>query len=69
MVHNLSDCKNIKMEKLEYLGCFFCGNLLTIGMIPTQTLTETVVLGLLGGFVAMLSKDIYNFIKGLLNRK
>tara|TARA_Y100001973_G_C5208440_1_gene343447 strand:+ start:7109 stop:7282 length:174 start_codon:yes stop_codon:yes gene_type:complete len=57
------------MEKIEYLGCFFCGNLLTIGMIPTQTLMETVILGLLGGFVAMLSKDIYTFIKSLLKRK
>ena len=57
------------MDKLEYFGCFFCGNLLTIGMIPTQTLMETVVLGLLGGLVAMLSKDIYNFVKSLLKRK
>mgnify|MGYP003153597954 FL=1 len=57
------------MEKLEYFGCFFCGNLLTVGMIPTQTLAETIILGLLGGFVAMLSKDIYNFIKSLLKRK
>ena len=56
------------MEKLEYIGCFFCGNILTIGMIPTQTLTETVILGLLGGFVAMLSKDIYIWTKSLLNR-
>tara|TARA_R100001086_G_scaffold126681_4_gene65539 strand:+ start:2718 stop:2894 length:177 start_codon:yes stop_codon:yes gene_type:complete len=56
------------MEKLEYIGCFFCGNILTIGMIPTQTLTETVILGLLGGFVAMLSKDIYIWVKSLLNR-
>ena len=50
------------MEKLEYLNCFIFGNLLTIGMIPMQTLTETVVLGLLGGFVAMLSKDLYQWI-------
>jgi len=57
------------MEKLEYLSCFFCGNLLTIGMIPTQTLMETVVLGLLGGFVAMMSKDIYQWVKNLLKRK
>lgn len=57
------------MEKVEYLGCFFCGNLLTVSMIPTQTLVETVILGLIGGFVAMLSKDIYNSIKKLLNRK
>jgi len=57
------------MEKIEYLGCFFCGNLLTIGMIPTQTLAETIILGLLGGFVAMLSKDIYNWAKSLLKRK
>tara|TARA_Y100000593_G_C4206780_1_gene284705 strand:- start:356 stop:532 length:177 start_codon:yes stop_codon:yes gene_type:complete len=56
------------MEKLEYIGCFFCGNILTIGMIPTQTLTETVILGLLGGFVAMLSKDIYIWVKSLLKR-
>ena len=57
------------MEKLEYIGCFFCGNLLTVSMIPTQTLMETVILGLVGGFVAMLSKDIYNYIKSLLIRK
>lgn len=57
------------MERIEYLGCFFCGNLLTVSMIPTQTLVETIVLGLLGGFVAMLSKDIYASIKRLLNRK
>jgi|TARA_R100000654_G_C2639879_1_gene121507 hypothetical protein len=57
------------MEKIEYLGCFFCGNLLTVSMIPTQTLVETVILGLLGGFVAMLSKDIYNYVKNLLNRR
>ena len=57
------------MEKLEYFGCFFCGNLLTIGMIPTQTIAETIILGLLGGFVAMLSKDLYNFVKSLLKRK
>tara|TARA_R100000781_G_scaffold31506_1_gene22989 strand:- start:248 stop:421 length:174 start_codon:yes stop_codon:yes gene_type:complete len=57
------------MEKVEYLGCFFCGNLLTIGMIPTQTLMETIILGLLGGFVAMLSKDIYQAVKNLLKRK
>ena len=54
------------MEKLEYFGCFFCGNVLTVGIIPMQTLTETVVLGLLGGFVAMLSKDIYQWVKNLL---
>lgn len=54
------------MERIEYLGCFFCGNLLTVSMIPTQTLVETVILGLLGGFVAMLSKDVYNYIKSLL---
>jgi hypothetical protein len=57
------------MEKLEYLNCFLCGNLLTVGMIPMETLTETIILGLLGGFVAMLSKDIYNGIKKLLKRK
>ena len=57
------------MEKLEYIGCFFCGNLLTVSMIPTQTLMETVILGLVGGFVAMLSKDIYNYIKSVLKRK
>tara|TARA_R100000231_G_C5291189_1_gene154637 strand:+ start:62 stop:235 length:174 start_codon:yes stop_codon:yes gene_type:complete len=57
------------MEKIEYLGCFFCGNLLTVSMIPTQTLVETVILGLLGGFVAMLSKDVYNYIKSVLKRK
>tara|TARA_R100000781_G_C3976187_1_gene91913 strand:+ start:293 stop:469 length:177 start_codon:yes stop_codon:yes gene_type:complete len=57
------------MERIEYLGCFFCGNLLTVSMVPTQTLVETVILGLLGGFVAMLSKDIYASIKRLLNRK
>lgn len=57
------------MEKVEYLGCFFCGNLLTVSMIPTQTLIETVILGLLGGFVAMLSKDIYAFLKSLLKRR
>ena len=56
------------MEKLEYLNCFLCGNLLTIGMIPMQTLTETVILGLGGGFVAMLSKDIYQWVKKLLKR-
>tara|TARA_R110002020_G_scaffold49786_2_gene141407 strand:- start:5185 stop:5358 length:174 start_codon:yes stop_codon:yes gene_type:complete len=57
------------MEKMEYFCCFFCGNLLTVGMIPTQTLMETVILGLLGGFVAMLSKDIYQWLKSLLKRK
>jgi len=57
------------MERIEYLGCFFCGNLLTVSMVPTQTLVETVILGLLGGFVAMISKDIYNWIKSLLNRR
>ena len=57
------------MEKLEYIGCFFCGNLLTVSMLPAQTLVETVILGLLGGFVAMLSKDIYNWLKSLLNQK
>ena len=56
------------MERIEYLGCFFCGNLLTVSMIPAQTLIETIILGLLGGFVAMLSKDIYKFIKRFLNR-
>jgi len=56
------------MEKLEYFGCFFCGNLLTVSMIPSQTIAETIILGLLGGFVAMLSKDIYNWVKSLLNR-
>jgi hypothetical protein len=57
------------MDKLEYIGCFFCGNLLTVSMLPAQTLVETVILGLLGGFVAMLSKDIYNWLKSLLNQK
>jgi len=57
------------MERVEYLSCFFCGNLLTVSMIPTQTLVETVILGLLGGFVAMLSKDVYNYIKSVLKRK
>ena len=57
------------MEKLEYFGCFFCGNLLTVFMIPTQTLVETIVLGLLGGLMAMLSKDIYLWIKSLLKRR
>tara|TARA_Y100001972_G_scaffold126910_1_gene182049 strand:+ start:927 stop:1103 length:177 start_codon:yes stop_codon:yes gene_type:complete len=57
------------MERIEYLGCFFCGNLLTVSMVPTQTLVETIILGLLGGFVAMISKDIYNWIKSLLNRR
>ena len=57
------------MERVEYLGCFFCGNLLTVSMVPTQTLVETVILGLLGGFVAMISKDIYNYVKNLLNRR
>tara|TARA_Y100001937_G_scaffold123515_1_gene186510 strand:+ start:930 stop:1106 length:177 start_codon:yes stop_codon:yes gene_type:complete len=57
------------MERIEYLGCFFCGNLLTVSMIPTQTLVETVILGLLGGFVAMLSKDIYASIKSFLKRR
>jgi len=57
------------MERIEYLGCFFCGNLLTVSMVPTQTLVETVILGLLGGFVAMISKDIYNYVKNLLNRR
>lgn len=56
------------IEKLEYLNCFIFGNLLTVGMIPMQTLTETVVLGLVGGFVAMLSKDIYQWVKNLLKR-
>ena len=57
------------MDKLEYIGCFFCGNLLTESMLPTQTLVETVILGLLGGFVAMLSKDLYATVKGFLKRK
>ena len=57
------------MEKLEYLNCFVFGNILTVGMIPMETLTETVILGLLGGFVAMLSKDIYQWVKKLLKRK
>ena len=48
------------IERVEYFNCFLCGNLLTVGMIP---------MGLLGGFVAMLSKDIYNGIKALLKRK
>ena len=56
------------MEKLEYFGCFFCGNVLTIGMIQMQTLTETIILGLVWGFVAMLSKDIYQWVKNLLKR-
>ena len=60
---------NSVMERIEYLGCFFCGNLLTVSMVPTQTLVETIILGLLGGFVAMISKDIYNWIKSLLNRR
>jgi hypothetical protein len=37
-------------------------------MIPMQTLTETVILGLVGGFVAMLSKDTYQRDKNLLKR-
>ena len=57
------------MEKVEYLGCFFCGNLLTVSMIPAQTLLETVILGFLGGLVAMASKDIYTAIKKLLKSK
>tara|TARA_R110000824_G_scaffold228962_1_gene416613 strand:+ start:66 stop:242 length:177 start_codon:yes stop_codon:yes gene_type:complete len=56
------------MERFEYLNCFLCGNLLTMGFIPSQTILETVVLGLIGGFVAMLSKDIYLVIKRLLKR-
>ena len=56
------------MEKIEYINCFLCGNLLTMGMIPMETLMETVILGLLGGFVAMLSKDIYQWVKKLLKR-
>ena len=56
------------MEKFEYINCFLCGNLLTMGMIPMETLTETAILGLIGGFVAMLSKDIYLVIKRLLKR-
>jgi len=57
------------MDKLEYIGCFFCGNLLTVSMLPAQTLVETVILGLLGGFVAMLSKDLYATVKRFLKRK
>ena len=57
------------MEKFEYINCFLCGNLLTMGMIPMETLMETAILGLLGGFVAMLSKDIYQWVKRLLKRK
>ena len=57
------------MDKLEYIGCFFCGNLLTVSMLPTQTLVETVILGLLGGFVAMLSKDLYATVKSFLKRR
>tara|TARA_R110002051_G_scaffold177777_2_gene247608 strand:+ start:7995 stop:8171 length:177 start_codon:yes stop_codon:yes gene_type:complete len=57
------------MEKFEYLNCFIFGNLLTVGMIPMETLTETAILGLLGGFIAMLSKDIYNWGKRLLKRR
>lgn len=57
------------MEKFEYLNCFVFGNLLTVGMIPMETLTETAILGLLGGFIAMLSKDIYNWAKKLLKRR
>ena len=57
------------MEKIEYINCFLCGNLLTMGMIPMETIAETVILGLLGGFVAMLSKDIYQWVKKLLKRK
>lgn len=57
------------MDKLEYIGCFFCGNLLTVSMLPAQTLIETVILGLLGGFVAMFSKDLYAIVKRFLKRK
>jgi len=57
------------MERFEYLNCFIFGNILTVGVIPMQTLTETVILGLLGGFVAMLSKDIYQWVKNVLKRK
>ena len=57
------------MDKLEYIGCFFCGNLLTVSMLPAQTLVETVILGLLGGFVAMLSKDLYAIVKSFLKRR
>ena len=57
------------MEKIEYFNCFVFGNLLTMGMIPMETLMETAILGLLGGFVAMLSKDIYQWVKKLLKRK
>jgi|TARA_Y100001938_G_C8016464_1_gene392873 hypothetical protein len=54
---------------MDKINCFICGNFLTVVAIPTQTIVETVILGLLGGFVAMLSKDIYNYIKSLLKGK
>lgn len=45
--------------------CFTGGNLLTISFISTETILETAVIGLIGGFVGMLAKDIYLEIKKL----
>tara|TARA_R100001460_G_scaffold101352_2_gene145284 strand:- start:865 stop:1038 length:174 start_codon:yes stop_codon:yes gene_type:complete len=45
--------------------CFTGGNLLTISFISTETILETAVIGLIGGFVGMLAKDIYLSIKKL----
>tara|TARA_R100001086_G_scaffold244859_1_gene175098 strand:- start:1348 stop:1521 length:174 start_codon:yes stop_codon:yes gene_type:complete len=45
--------------------CFTGGNLLTISFISTETILETAVIGLIGGFVGMLAKDIYLGIKKL----
>lgn len=45
--------------------CFFGGNLLTISFIDATTIIETIILGLIGGFVGMLARDIYSYIKSL----
>ena len=52
----------------DRICCFFGGNIVTMSFVPSETIIETVILGLLGGFVAMLSKDIYKWLKSRLKR-
>ena len=49
--------------------CFVGGNLMTTfsGIVSGAEVGKVLILGLIGGVVGMLGKDIYKYIKDKLN--
>ena len=49
--------------------CFVGGNLMTMfsGIVSGAEVGKVLILGLIGGVVGMLGKDIYKYIKDKLN--